>query len=48
MLLPVEAGLTDFGICYLKNRALNKLDKAFIEIVREVDSRRYESMRRDS
>lgn len=45
-LLPVEAGLTDFGICYLKNRALNKVDKAFIEIVREVDSRHYESMRR--
>lgn len=47
-LLPVEAGMTDFGICYLKNRVLNSLDKAFIEIVREVDSRHYKSMRRDS
>ena len=43
-ILPIETGMiTDYGICYLKNRKLSKLDKAFIDIVREVDKNRHEA-----
>lgn len=48
-ILPMETGITsDYGICYLKNRDLSKLDNTFIDIVREVDRNRYEAACQDS